>query len=92
MEFSVYEGLADLLKVVAHPVRLCILGGLVLKGSSDVKTMQESLKVSQSCVSQHLAKLRAEKIITAKRNNNRMIYSITNEKVKSLIIEILRVR
>ena len=50
--------LAEKLKVIAHPVRLCIVRGLWRRGCCNVTFMQECLDIPQSTVSQHLGKLR----------------------------------
>ncbi|HYE08801.1 MAG TPA: metalloregulator ArsR/SmtB family transcription factor, partial [Patescibacteria group bacterium] len=48
-----YNDKAELLKVLAHPVRLCIVRGLMDK-ECNVSHMQECLELPQSTVSQHL--------------------------------------
>ncbi|HEX2953538.1 MAG TPA: metalloregulator ArsR/SmtB family transcription factor, partial [Bacillota bacterium] len=49
---------AELLKSIAHPIRLCIVKGLIEQGECNVNTMQDCLQIPQSTLSQHLAKLR----------------------------------
>lgn len=80
-----YEELADILKAIAHPVRLCIVRGLVSGGSCNVSFMQGCLNIPQSTISQHLAKLKSAKIIEGKRNGLEIVYSIKNPMVKELI-------
>ncbi len=38
-ELELYESNAELLKVLAHPVRLCIVKGLIERGPSNVKNL-----------------------------------------------------
>lgn len=83
--FKAYTEMAEILKVLAHPVRLCIVKGLLQKGSCNVSFMQECLELPQSTVSQHLQKLRAAGIVETDRNGLEVNYSIKNEKVKQLI-------
>ena len=60
---------AELLKVLAHPVRLCIVKGLLENGGCcNVTYMQNCLNAPQSTVSQHLQKLKAAGIIEGKRD------------------------
>jgi ArsR family transcriptional regulator len=80
-----YADKAEWLKVLAHPVRLCILHGLLDKGECNVSYMQECLALPQSTVSQHLQKLRAAKIITSKRNGLEMIYKISDDKLSTVL-------
>ena len=51
-----YTEAAEILKVLAHPVRLCMVNGLLEKGECNVSFMQSCLKTPQSTVSQHLQK------------------------------------
>jgi len=79
-----YEGTAELLKAIAHPVRLCIVKGLLNK-ECNVSHMQECLELPQSTVSQHLSILRAKGIIKGERNGLEITYSVVNEDVKKII-------
>ncbi|MNJ31209.1 Transcriptional repressor PagR [compost metagenome] len=83
--FKVYTETAEILKALAHPVRLCIVRGLIKKGSCNVSYMQECLDLPQSTVSQHLQKLRTLGILEADRNGLEISYSIKDERVKSVI-------
>lgn len=79
-----YEDTAELLKAMAHPVRLCIIKGLMDK-SCNVTHMQECLELPQSTVSQHLGILRSKGIIRGERNGLEVTYSVVNEAVKKII-------
>ncbi len=76
---------AELLKVLAHPVRLCIVKGLLENGECNVTYMQNCLNAPQSTVSQHLQKLKAAGIIEGKRDGLMVNYKICNEKIKELL-------
>lgn len=80
-----YTDTAEWLKVLAHPVRLCILHGLLNKGECNVSYIQDCLELPQSTVSQHLQKLRAAKIISSKRNGLEMIYKINDDKLNTVL-------
>ncbi|MDF9409830.1 metalloregulator ArsR/SmtB family transcription factor [Pelotomaculum isophthalicicum JI] len=84
-DFEIYFETAELLKVIAHPVRLCIIRGLLDKGQCNVTYMQTCLKLPQSTISQHVQKLRAAKVIVGKRNGVEIGYRINNDTVKQLI-------
>lgn len=84
-DISKFNESAELLKVLAHPVRLCIVNGLINKGQCNVGYMQNCLGVPQSTVSQHLQKLRAAGIIEGDRNGLEVNYRVCNDKVKRLI-------
>ena len=77
--------LAEKLKVIAHPVRLCIARGLWRSGSCNVTHMQCCLEVPQSTVSQHLGKLRQAGIIEGERNGLEITYRLKDERVKAIL-------
>lgn len=83
--FKAYTETAEILKALAHPVRLCIVRGLIKKGSCNVSFMQECLDLPQSTVSQHLQKLRTLGILEADRNGLEISYSIKDMRVKAVI-------
>ncbi|WKY43117.1 metalloregulator ArsR/SmtB family transcription factor [Eubacteriaceae bacterium ES2] len=80
-----FEENAELLKALAHPVRLCIVKGLISKGYCNVSYMEDCLGVSQPTISQHLGKLKSAGIVKGVRNGNEINYEMVNEKVKDLI-------
>ena len=80
-----YTELAEILKVLAHPIRLCIIKGLIKKGSCNVSHMQACLDIPQSTVSQHLQKLKSANIISGVCNGLEINYSICDQKVVQLI-------
>lgn len=80
-----YNESAELLKVLSHPARLCIVRGLLNKGQCNVTYMQNCLGLPQSTISQHLQKLRAAGIIEGERNGLEINYKVCNEKAISII-------
>ncbi|MDF2541465.1 MAG: transcriptional regulator, ArsR family [Herbinix sp.] len=87
MDYNIhkYNDKAELLKVLAHPIRLCIVRGLLDKGECNVTYMQECLDTPQSTVSQHLQKLKSAGIITGRRNGLEIYYKISNKQIADLI-------
>ena len=83
--FKAYNEVADILKGLAHPVRLCIVKGLLENGRCNVTFMQECLELPQSTVSQHLQKLRSMGIVATDRNGLEVGYTLASEKVKKLL-------
>lgn len=84
-DFSTYIEIAEILKVLAHPVRLCIVKGLIKQGECNVSHMQNCLNVPQSTVSQHLQKMRAVGIIEGVRNGLVINYKVCDPRVIQLI-------
>lgn len=80
-----YNETAEFLKIIAHPVRLCILKGLLNKGRCNVSYMQSCLDMPQSTISQHIQKLRSAGIIQGERKGLQINYSVCDERVEKLI-------
>lgn len=84
-DFHNYEDEAELLKALAHPVRICIVRGLLQKGECNVSFMTDCLDMPQSTISQHLQKLKACGILKSKRQGLEVIYSIKDERIAKII-------
>jgi DNA-binding transcriptional ArsR family regulator len=83
--FDQYSEISEILKVLAHPVRLCIVKGLIDNGESNVSHIQTCLDVPQSTVSQHLQKLKAARILEGTRNGIEINYRVCDELVIKLV-------
>ena len=75
---------AKTLKAISHPLRLKILCCLN-DGELSVKDIVEKSGSSQSNISQHLSYLRNKEILTARRDANRVFYSIAKLELISVI-------
>ena len=78
------EQAARFLKSIAHRDRLKVLCGL-LHGEQTVATIEDQVGASQSAVSQHLARLKAEGVVAARRDGRQIYYSISDPMVRDLI-------
>ena len=76
---------AELLKAIAHPIRLCIVRGLLEQGDCNVNKMQACLDIPQSTISQHLAKLRDLGIVKGTRHGVEIYYQVVNDDLKKVI-------
>ena len=85
MDMNKYNEIAEVLKALAHPVRLCIVRGLLEKGGCNVCHMQECLGMPQSTTSQHLQKLRSAGIISGQRKGLEITYQVCDKRVIELI-------
>jgi ArsR family transcriptional regulator len=75
---------SELLKAISHPIRLCIVKGLMEK-ESNVTNIQECLNLPQSTVSQHLFKLKVAGIIKGKRKSLEISYRVINDDIRKII-------
>lgn len=82
---KILEEKAEMLKVLGHPIRLCIVKGLIEQGKNNVSFIQGCMGVPQSTLSQHLAKLKAAGIIDNERKGTEVYYKVSNDKVEKLI-------
>ena len=82
---SDFNETAEMLKILAHPVRLCIVKGLIENGGCNVSHMQDCLGIPQSTVSQHLQKLKTAGIIEGTRNGLEINYTVCDEDVINLV-------
>lgn len=82
-----FEKSAEILKILGHPARLCILIGILQKENTgcNVTYMQNCLNIPQSTVSQHLSKLKSAGIIKGVRNGLEIQYSIVDENVIKIL-------
>ena len=87
-DYVKYNEIAEVLKVLAHPIRLCIVRNLLDQGQCNVGHMYTCLELPQSTVSQHLQKLRAVGIIEGKRNGLEINYKIKDQRIGKLISSI----
>ncbi len=80
-----YQSDAELLKVLSHPLRLQIVHGLLRCGCRNVGCLEVGTGQSQSCISQHLAKLKAAGVVRAERSGNEVYYTIADHRVAAVI-------
>ena len=73
-----------LLKAVANRRRLTILCELA-NGERSVSALGEATGLSQSALSQHLARLRADRVVTTRRESQTIYYSLESDRVRKLI-------
>ena len=75
---------ADFLSVLGNSKRLSILQHL-LKGEMPVNAMAEEVGLSQSALSQHLAKLRSHGLVATRRDRQMIYYSCDSTAVKQTL-------
>ena len=75
---------AEFLKALAHESRLQILCNLA-DGEKHVGELEETLDIRQSTVSQQLARLRLEGLVTFRRDGKQVFYSLASDDVRKII-------
>ncbi|MEG3660448.1 metalloregulator ArsR/SmtB family transcription factor [Celeribacter halophilus] len=75
---------SQLLKALSHEGRLMILCHLVT-GEKSVTELEELLSARQAAVSQQLARLRLEGLVTPRREGKAIYYSLTDDRPKRIL-------
>ncbi len=78
------EAAADLLSAMANSRRLLILCNL-LEQEMNVSQLSARLGLAQSPLSQHLAKLRARGLVTARREGQQVNYALASDEVRRIL-------
>ena len=76
---------AGILRALANERRLMILCTLVESGESNVSALAEAVELSQSALSQHLAKMRDEGLVTFRRESQTLWYRIADPRIEELL-------
>ena len=71
---------AQLMKMLANEKRLLILCFLAVRGEMTVGELVLVVKLSQSALSQHLAKLRADGLVDFRRTSQTLHYRVADER------------
>lgn len=78
------ENKAELLKTIAHPVRLCIIRRLI-DNPCNVSEIYTCLEKPQSTISQHLSKLKAARVIKGERKGTKICYRVISDQAKEIV-------
>lgn len=82
--------IATLLKALGNERRLMILCQLVANGEMSVGSLADAIELGQSALSQHLAKMREEGIVSTRREGQTIWYRITDARVEELMAILYR--
>jgi DNA-binding transcriptional ArsR family regulator len=81
---------ADFLKALAHESRLLMLC-LLSEGECSVSDLEMKLAQRQSTVSQQLARLRLEGLVSYRREGKSIYYSLANDDVRTILSAVHKV-
>lgn len=76
---------SDMLKAMAHPVRIAILKLLTGGKPLTVSEIHELLNIEQSAASHHLGIMKTRGIVCAKRKGKNTFYTISHERISNII-------
>ena len=75
---------SELMKALSHEARLLILC-LLVEHEKSVSEIEEFMDMPQAAVSQHLARLRLDGLVDARRDGRNIYYSLSSDEVKTVI-------
>lgn len=81
---------SKLLKAMGNERRLMILLYL-LQGEKSVSELQGLIGISQSALSQHLARLRADSLVSTRRDAQSIYYSVSDTGVRDIALALQRI-
>lgn len=76
---------ANMLRLLANENRLLLLCILIAEGEVPVGILAERLGLSQPALSQHLAKLREDRLVSTRRTGTTIHYQIADPRVAQII-------
>ena len=79
------DEVARLLKLLGNANRLRILCQLVEGPDKSVNCLAETLNISQSALSQHLARMRDDGLVQGRRDAQTIYYSLSNTNAEQLL-------
>ncbi len=75
---------ADILKTIAHPVRLSILEALEGNPELTVSSLIEHTGIEQSLLSHHLIKMKDKGVLKSQKEGKNVIYSLEDPHILSI--------
>ena len=80
------SSVAKVLKLLANEKRLLVLCQLAVAGEMPVTALASAVSLSQSALSQHLARMREEGLVTFRRESQTLHYSISDAQTKQVLL------
>jgi ArsR family transcriptional regulator len=84
IEGSPFQTTTELLRSVAHPLRIKILNFIGQNQPIKVKGIYKELKMDQSIASQHLRILKNSQLVTYKRKGKEIFYSLNIDNLSKI--------
>ncbi|MFB0925391.1 MAG: DNA-binding transcriptional ArsR family regulator [Urechidicola sp.] len=85
IETNKLESAAEMLKAIAHPVRIAIVEMLSSDKQLNVTEIYESLKIEQAVASHHLSILKNKGVLLSERSGKNCIYSLKHQRLSQII-------
>jgi ArsR family transcriptional regulator len=79
------ETMTELLRAIAHPIRLTIIDLLQEGKQLTVSQIQKELGTEQAVASHHLIILKNKDVLFCRRSGKTILYSLKNENISQLV-------
>lgn len=76
--------IANVLKVIAHPVRLEVIELLLQKKELTVGEIRDRLDIEQSLLSHHLTKMKDKGVLYSTRQGKHVIYHVAIDEIATI--------
>lgn len=77
---------AELLKALAHPVRLAMLGLFSREGALTVTEIHQKLNLEQAAASHHLGILKSRGIVRVERDGRNSVYALRHTCLSQILL------
>jgi DNA-binding transcriptional ArsR family regulator len=81
------EEMSELLRAIAHPLRIMIIDLLKEGKQLTVTQIQKELHIEQAVASHHLIILKNKDVLNAHRNGKTILYYLRNEYISQIVSE-----
>lgn len=85
VEINKLESAAEMLKAIAHPLRINIVSMLDSNKKLNVTEIYKTLEVEQAVASHHLAILKNKGVLNAERSGKNCYYSLKHQRLSQII-------
>ncbi len=79
------ETSSEMLKAIAHPVRIAIVKMLSSENQLNVTEIHESLKIEQAVASHHLSIMKNKGVLLSERSGKNCYYSLKHQQLSQII-------
>lgn len=85
LDIEKLEGAANMLKAIAHPMRIAILSFLEDGNKLTVTEIHQRLQIEQSTTSHHLGILKDKGVLQSKREGKNTYYFLKHESLSKIV-------
>ena len=79
------ESASEMLKAIAHPLRIAIVGMLDGDKKLNVTEIHEALNVEQAVASHHLSILKSKGVLLSERSGKNCYYSLKHQRLSQIV-------